>query len=214
MIKRVIFDQDNTLITFLDDIWYTLDDTFEDLNYQFNNNKKQIIINCVAKYEEIYNQYNKEYMYKYINEELNEKLPIDWIDIWLDKLSNRKLTLEPYTKEILEYLKQKYELVVLTNWFSFSQINILKKANIYNYFDKFIGTDEVLNKPNMEAFIKGIGNHKPEECLMVGDNFNIDIIGAYQAGLEAIWYNPKHKQLNEKIKVIEIDNLEQLKNYL
>ena len=49
---------------------------------------------------------------------------------------------------------------------------------------------------------------------MIGDNFDIDILGAYSAGMDAIWYNPKHKQPKQKIKVDEIDNLMKLKNYL
>ena len=114
----------------------------------------------------------------------------------------------------MNYLNEKYELVVLTNWFSNSQINILKKLGILHYFNEIIGTDQVLNKPNKEAFLKACGNYKIEECLMIGDNFDIDILGAYSAGMDAIWYNPKHKQPKQKIKVDEIDNLMKLKNYL
>ena len=66
-------------------------------------------------------------MYIYINKKLNKTLPESWIDVWLDQLSNRYAILEPNTKDILNYLKEKYELVILTNWFSSSQINILKK---------------------------------------------------------------------------------------
>ena len=153
-------------------------------------------------------------MYLYINKKLNKLLPENWIDIWLEQLSNRYALLEPNTKDILNYLNEKYELVVLTNWFSNSQINILKKLGILHYFNEIIGTDQVLNKPNKEAFLKACGNYKIEECLMIGDNFDIDILGAYSAGMDAIWYNPKHKQPKQKIKVDEIDNLMKLKNYL
>lgn len=214
MIKRIIFDQDDTLVTFSGDIFDTLDYTFEELNYPFSSDKKQIIINSVKDYEKHYSQYKKEDMYDFVNTNLNEVLPSNWIDIWLEKLSNREITLEPFTKEILEYLKQKYELVILTNWFTYSQVNILKKAGIYDFFDKVIGTEEVYNKPNIESYIKAIGTHKPEECMMIGDTFDIDILGAYYAGLETIWYNRKHKEVEDNYGITEIDNLEDLKNYL
>lgn len=214
MIKRIIFDQDDTLVTWKEENWNTLDETFIKLNYKLTKEDKQKIIECIDSYEEVYNRYVKEDMYIYVNKKLNKTLPENWIDIWLDKLSDRNILLEPNTKEILEYLKSKYELVILTNWFSKSQINILKKTGIYHYFNDVITTDEILNKPNREAFLKACGNHNPNECIMIGDNFKIDIIGAYNAGMDAIWYNPKHKKQIQKQKIIEIDNLEQLKKYL
>lgn len=214
MIKRVIFDQDDTLVSWTEENWNTLNEAFLELNYQLTEEEKQGIINCIDNYEKNYSMYNKENMYDYVNKELNKVFPVNWIDMWLNKLSDRNALLEPNIKELLEYLKEKYELVVLTNWFSISQINILKKLGIYHYFDEFVGTDEVLNKPNKEAFIKACGNNKIEECIMIGDNFKTDIMGAYNAGMEAIWYNRKQKQLLEKIKVIEIKDLLDLKKYL
>ena len=214
MIKRVIFDQDDTLVTFTNEIWNTLDETFEELNYPFTDENKINIMKCIDDYEKYYNQYKKEYMYKYVNEILNEILPTNWIDVWLEKLYNRIVSLEINTIEILNYLKSKYELVVLTNWFASSQINTLKQLGIYHYFDEVIGTDNTLNKPNIEAFIKACGNNKIEECIMIGDTFKTDVMGAYNAGMEAIWYNRKHNQSLEKIRVIEIDDLIDLKKYL
>ena len=49
---------------------------------------------------------------------------------------------------------------------------------------------------------------------MIGDTFKTDVMGAYNAGMEAIWYNRKHNQSLEKIRVIEIDDLLDLKKYL
>lgn len=214
MKKRIIFDQDNTLVSWLEENWNTLDETFMKLNMQITKEDKQSIIECVNSYEKNYNKYVKEDMYLYINKKLNKTLPENWIDVWLDQLSNRYAILEPNTKDILNYLKEKYELVILTNWFSSSQINILKKLKILDCFDEIIGTDEVLNKPNKEAFLRACGNHNIEECLMIGDNYKVDILGALDMGMDAIWYNPKHKKLTEKRKMIEIDNLDQLKKYL
>ena len=61
----------------------------------------------------------------------------------------------------LEYLSKKYELVILSNWFSYSQIERLKKIGMDKYFKEMYFTDEVKNKPNKEAFIKACGPYKP-----------------------------------------------------
>lgn len=130
------------------------------------------------------------------------------------RLSNRDSILEPNVLEILEYLSQKYEIIVLTNWFTYSQKNNLNKLQVLQYINLVIGTDQVKNKPNKEAFLKACGNVPVEECIMIGDSFKTDILGAYEAGLDAIWYNPKNKQLKQKIKVKQINNLIELKEIL
>ena len=76
MIKRVIFDQDDTLVSWLEENWNTFDETFKELNYPFTDEKKINIKRCIGDYEKYYNQYKKEYMYEYVNEILNERKEI------------------------------------------------------------------------------------------------------------------------------------------
>lgn len=212
--KKVIFDQDNTLITWGDDNYDTLDETFKELKIEITKEEKQKIIESIDNYENIYSKYDKTDMYNLINKNLNKKLPNNWIDTWLKYLGKRNVKLEPNTLEILKYLHQKYKIIVLTNWFTISQIECLKNAGLIEFIDEVIGTDQVLNKPNKEAFIKALGDFKKEETIVIGDNFKTDIMGSMKAGIEAIWYNPKQKQSQEKIKVRQITNLIELKKYL
>jgi putative hydrolase of the HAD superfamily len=53
---------------------------------------------------------------------------------------------------------------------------------------------------------------KPNESIMIGDNYEADILGALDVGLEAILYNI-HK-LKPEANIKEVDTLLQLKNYL
>ena len=130
MKKRIIFDQDNTVVTWTDDNYNTLDTTFERLKIPFTKKDKELIIEAICEYEDYYNIYTKSNMVDFVNKKLNKTLPDIWLDIWLEELSNRNSILEPNALEILNYLSQKYEVVVITNWFTYSQKNNLNKLQV------------------------------------------------------------------------------------
>jgi putative hydrolase of the HAD superfamily len=57
----------------------------------------------------------------------------------------------------------------------------------YSYTSKELGA----NKPDPRFFQQLLSNMgvKAEECIMIGNDYEKDIIGANQAGIQAIWYN-------------------------
>jgi FMN phosphatase YigB (HAD superfamily) len=76
-------------------------------------------------------------MLEYINNSLNKKLPLKFMDIWLDLLGECIIK----SKEIadtLKYLSEKYELVVLSNWFHDSQEKRLEEMDIKKYLVIYI----------------------------------------------------------------------------
>ena len=212
MVKRIIFDIDNTLIPWIDEYWNTLDETFKKLNLPFNQEIKNKIIKAVDDYEDIYNIYHEKLMLDLFNKYTALDLPCEFMDIWLKELElcipgdNKEL------KDILEYLSSKYEIVALTNWFTIEAKNRLKNLNIDLYFKEIIGTDQVLINPNPEASKKAIGNNKPNECVMIGDSMEKDIIGASEAGLNTILFDDKNKYSDYKYQ--KVTNLLELKKYL
>ena len=68
MIKRVIFDQDDTLVSWTEENWNTLNEAFLELSYELKEEEKQAIIKCIDNYEKEYSMYVKEDMYEYIRE--------------------------------------------------------------------------------------------------------------------------------------------------
>lgn len=212
MVKRIIFDIDNTLIPWIDEYWNTLDETFKKMSLPFNQEIKNKIIKAVDDYEDIYNIYHEKLMLDLFNKYTALDLPCEFMDIWLKELElcipddNKEL------KDILEYLSSKYEIVALTNWFTIEAKNRLKNLNVDLYFKDIIGTNQVLNKPNLEAFKKAIGNNKPNECVMIGDSMEKDIIGASEAGLNTILFDDKNKYSDYKYQ--KVTNLLELKKYL
>ena len=208
MIKKLIFDLDNTLIMWKDEYIDALRDTLK----KYNNNENPNHINdLIDSYEDYYDRYDKEKMLEHINNNIKEKLNMDFMN---DFLYNIGYMSEENKNVIhtLRYLSKKYELVVLTNWFRNPQINRLKNAKIDKYFKEIYGGEDFI-KPNKEAFVKAAGNTKLEECIMIGDNYNIDIMGAYNAGLNVIYFNPKLKD-NNKLKFDEISDFRELMNIL
>ena len=188
MIKRVIFDLDNTLIEFPKDYNKEYDEVINKYNLNITS---QDLYKIIGKYESsgenIY--YDKEKMLELINQEFNLNLNIDFIDYLLDIISRLVRPFNNELNDILEYLSSKYELVVLTNWFTDCQKKRLELAGILKYFNKVYGTDIIPMKPNKECFMCVIGNLKPEECVMIGDNLEVDIKIPYEMGMNVYHLN-------------------------
>lgn len=207
MIKKLIFDLDNTLIMWKDEYIEALKETLK--QYQ-NTEDANYINNLIDEYENFYDKYDKETLLKYINKNIKQKINMNFVEEFLKNIGFMSEK-DDEVIETLEYLSKKYELVVLTNWFTEAQTNRLKYAEIDKYFKEIIGGEKVI-KPNKEAFINACGNTKKEECIMIGDSYDIDIIGAYNAGIKPIYMNPKHKENKEKFT--EIENIKELKKIL
>ena len=115
--------------------------------------------------------------------------------------------LVPDIVDVLEYLKTKdYELIVLSNWFKFTQINRLKKMGLYDYFVEVYGGDDFL-KPNLISYLSICDD--VSECVMIGDNYNNDFLGPKNIGMEAILYDPDDK-VSEKCKIKRMNELKEM----
>ncbi|MGB5430368.1 HAD family hydrolase, partial [Eudoraea sp.] len=121
----------------------------------------------------------------------------------------------PNTVEILNYLKPKYKLHIITNGFEEVQTRKLVNANIFEYFDQVINSEMAgVKKPNPEIFELALkkANTAADKSLMVGDNIEADILGAKAVGLHALHFNahndPKHEHC------VMIHDLREIKNYL
>jgi len=211
MIRRIIFDLDNTLMVWDNDYYVTLDQTFKYFNISYDENIKNSLIDAVNDYEDKYDIFKYEYMYELMRQYSNIDLPNNFVEKWIDYLGNAV----PCEKDLelidtLEYLSNKYELVVLTNWFTKSQKERLKNYEILKYFKEVIGTDLVKNKPNKESYIKAYGPYKPFECIMIGDSLEKDVNGALNCGLNAILFDYKDKYDGEIQKVKKISDLKNI----
>jgi len=113
------------------------------------------------------------------------------------KESPLKKELLPFTLDVLAYLHKKYKLHIITNGFDEVQHVKLKYSNLDSFFNCIITSEKVgFKKPNKKIFEYALNcaNANPEESVMIGDDLEADILGAQQAGMHVIFFNPQKKK--------------------
>ena len=121
---------------------------------------------------------------------------------YLDFLKKENTLMEG-TVEILDYLKDKYRLHILTNGFTEVQTEKMQNSGIAHYFEHLITSEETGKlKPHPEVFkhalqTAGTFAHK---SYMIGDNFQSDVLGARNVGMHAIHFDPfEQSEVDTKI---------------
>ncbi len=225
-IEHVFFDLDHTLWDFDKNSGLTFKKIFKlnDLDIEINNFLRIYMpINLeywrlyrdekVTKEELRYKRLKKSFdKLKFeISDALIDKLAIDYID----NLSSFNYLFEG-TFEILDYLKSKYQLHIITNGFDEVQTKKMTSSKIIDYFDAIITSDSVgVKKPNPKVFNYALkkANATAENSVMIGDSLEADINGALNVGFKAI-----HCVFNEETptdaNVTSVANLLEIKQYL
>ena len=132
------------------------------------------------------------------------------------QISPRKPGLMPYAKEILNYLYEKYPLIIITNGFVDIQAMKLSSSGITQYFKSVVTSEEAKHKkPSREIFDYALRTHDltAKEVVMIGDNLVTDIQGAKNAEIDTIFYNPNSDRHDVKV-THEIYSLHQLQEIL
>ncbi|MDR6999245.1 HAD family hydrolase [Neobacillus niacini] len=118
------------------------------------------------------------------------------------------------TFEILDALKGKYKLLLLTNGSpDLQNTKLTITPELVPYFDKIvISGDFGRGKPDPSLFEHALSlmELEKDEVIMVGDNLMTDILGANRAGIKSVWINRHEKDRNEVIPTYEIKHLEEL----
>ncbi len=117
--------------------------------------------------------------------------------------------------EVLEYLKPKYKLHIITNGFANVQEKKINNALLSGYFSTITNSELAgVKKPNSIIFdyAVNLAQASKENSIMIGDCLDADVNGALNAGLDAIFFNEKKIGAPQNIK--QINHLLELKNYL
>ncbi len=206
-IKYLIFDLDNTIILDEEEDINTYKDALESLNYDPEDYHK--IYDAVDEYEisvtedELF--FTPKGLLEFLNKKLNRTYNIELINKLCDVIGKywiRKVLLD---EETVKYLSSKYKLYIYTNFFGDAQYQRIKNIGYDKYFEKVFGPEEYGLKPyrkSINMVLKEIGS-VAEECVMIGDSKDKEILAASNVGMQAILFDYDGKR--DK-KDIDIDN--------
>ena len=204
--RHLFFDLDHTLWDFEANARITLHELYHGMQLEKRgiNDFDLFHKNYLAHNEKLWERYRNGYIkqeelrvkrmwlalldFKIADEVLAKNMSIQFLDL----LPTRTI-LFPYATEILDYLtNKKYELHLITNGFEKTQHSKLKYSGLDKYFKEVITSEGSSSlKPNKEIFdfaFKKTGAN-PAESIMLGDNIDVDIIGAMKAGIDQVFIN-------------------------
>ena len=222
------------------DIFFDLDHTLWDFdknsNYTFkkilNDNKINIDLDIFLKtYIPINNDYWKLYRenniskdklrygrlidtFKALDRDVSDKIIYKLSDDYIKHLSSFNFLIDE-TIPILKYLDSKYNLHIITNGFQEVQNLKLINSGIDNFFKTVTNSEMAgVKKPNQKIFQLAINKANADfnSSIMIGDNLEADINGAFNVGMDAILFN--YHKISVPKGVTSINNLNQLKDYL
>lgn len=138
-------------------------------------------------------------------------------DDYLERTTQQTNLVEGAT-ELLEYLKPKYKLHIISNGFNEVQYKKINNSGLNSYFDKIILSEDVgINKPHPQIFDYALEktNAIREQTIMIGDSFEADIQGAHNSNIHQIWFNPNDKASNNGVTPTHtVGSLLDIKNIL
>ena len=219
--RWILFDLDNTLYDFDTSSSFALQKTFEE--FGLNHNAENIAIyqeinhQCWTDFEngkmdfETLRNIRFELFLKAIKKDLNGR---SMSDRYLYLLSTTDFKMEGAIS-LLDYLKPKFNLVVVTNGLKEVKRPQLSRPEIAHYFKTIIISEEIgVSKPHTGFFdqtFNAIGKPDKKEVIIIGDSLNSDIRGGRDYGIETCWFNPKRKSNNGEVKpTFEISRLDEV----
>ena len=107
--------------------------------------------------------------------------------------------------EMLESLKGKYPLYIVSNGVAATQYNRLAKSGLDKYFDGiFISEEANAQKPQIEFFeycFEKTGRRDVENMLIIGDSLTSDMRGGNNAGIDTMWFNPQGQENTTEVRL-------------
>ena len=135
--------------------------------------------------------------------EVTKELCLEMSDRFLDFCSSKPVVVEG-AHELMDYLKQKgYRMHMTSNGFHEVQYKKLEACGLRDYFDTIILSEDAgVNKPSPLYFDYALrqSGASRETTLMIGDNLQTDILGAMNAGFDAMLFNRWQVDPNEGSK--------------
>ena len=229
MIKVILFDIDNTLLSFDEYVKESMKNGFEAFK--------------IGTYQEemfsVFNQINT-HLWRSIEKgdmTLEELQKIRWNMIFerlgisadgiafekyfRDRLFESAIPIEG-AMDVLQYLHGNYILCAASNGPYAQQVNRLKISGMLPYFSELFISEEIGYSKPAEAFFSACIERlrakikiQPCEMMIIGDSLTSDMSGGIQFGMKTCLYNPDKKGISRNMKLdYQVSSLEEIKNIL
>jgi putative hydrolase of the HAD superfamily len=201
--KHLFFDLDNTLWDFDLNSWHALREVYN--GYGLPDGAYQ-------QFNEAYNRHNDRLWEEYRQHRITKQelassrfnltfgeLGISGIDgaefnrLYLEEMPVQTRLCDG-VREILERLVFRYSLHIITNGFIEVQYKKLESSGLRRYFKNVFISEEIkYPKPSPEIFHHALksSNARKRESLMIGDSWEVDVLGALRSGIDQVHYAPK-----------------------
>lgn len=137
-------------------------------------------------------------------------------DDFLDR-TTRKTRLIEGAMELLDYLRPKYRLHILSNGFREVQYRKIENSGLTSYFHKIILSEDAgSNKPHPDMFTYALKstNSRRDQTVMIGDSWDADIVGARNSRIDQIWFNPKGEPATDFQPTFTVGSLAEIREIL
>jgi putative hydrolase of the HAD superfamily len=216
--SHIFFDLDNTLWDFHTNSFHALHTVFQKFPKLYNKIDFTQFFNTYSKHNhELWEAYkNKKVVKKELVLQRFQKtfseLNISAIDaaemnsLYLSEMPKQRQLVEGAI-ELLDYLTAKgYLLLIITNGFREVQLKKLEETGLSKYFNKvFISEDVQSPKPHRQIFEYAVksSNASKSKSLMVGDDWEVDIKGATDFGIDAVFFKANNQNDEQQVKLIK-----------
>lgn len=168
------------------------------------------IVSLLEKYEDTFYKYDINLLSKFMSKETSINITPGIIKGWIDVNKSSEDVVVDGAIETLDFLKQSNkDIVLLTNWFSDTQRERLIQSDLIKYFDEIYG-GEIALKPSLDAYMYACGKTPMESCVMIGNDYNKDVLGAETVGLDSIFFDRKDENLPAKNSVKSLKKIKDI----
>ncbi|KAA3642470.1 MAG: noncanonical pyrimidine nucleotidase, YjjG family [Bacteroidetes bacterium] len=226
--KHLFFDLDRTLWDFERNSTETITDLLESLDLKNKNigNAHDFLNVYKSKNQELWLAYRQGKISKdklrqerfhqaFLHFELNDpELALHFNDKYVEICSSKPHLL-PNAKEVLRYLDEHYMMHIITNGFVEAQYVKIKNTGLENYFKQVVVSDGLgYRKPDKRIFHHAmkLAGASQKDSLMIGDDYDADIVGARAIGIDQVYFKPMHEKPKEA--TFEITDLKELLEFL
>lgn len=208
-IKHLLFDLDYTLWDYPTNCRQSLDHLFDELAlYQWDINKEQLFQAFMVANEEVWAAFDRRELdkeslrlvrFERVVRHLGKSSDTDLLAL-IPKLEEgflqlcpQQTALMPGTIDMLNQVSEHYQIHILTNGFQESQMAKLHYSGLSTFVDELVTSEcSGYRKPEKSYFDYALDKIQAahHEVVMIGDKPGTDVLGAINAGIISIWYNP------------------------